>query len=41
MSEFESGHIIDGRYRVLHRLGAGGMADVYLAKISSSTVRSR
>jgi beta-lactam-binding protein with PASTA domain/predicted Ser/Thr protein kinase len=32
MSEFESGHIIDGRYRVLHRLGAGGMADVYLAK---------
>ncbi|HWE58965.1 MAG TPA: Stk1 family PASTA domain-containing Ser/Thr kinase [Solirubrobacteraceae bacterium] len=32
MSEFESGHIIDGRYRVLHRLGAGGMADVYLAQ---------
>ncbi|MDE3133700.1 MAG: Stk1 family PASTA domain-containing Ser/Thr kinase [Acidobacteriota bacterium] len=32
MSEFESGTIIDGRYRVLHRLGAGGMADVYLAQ---------
>ncbi len=32
MSEFESGQIIDGRYRVLHRLGAGGMADVYLAQ---------
>ena len=32
MSEFEPGTIIDGRYRVLHRLGAGGMADVYLAQ---------
>jgi beta-lactam-binding protein with PASTA domain/predicted Ser/Thr protein kinase len=32
MSEFDSGQIIDGRYRVLHRLGAGGMADVYLAQ---------
>jgi serine/threonine-protein kinase len=32
MSEFEAGTIIDGRYRVLSRLGAGGMADVYLAQ---------
>jgi eukaryotic-like serine/threonine-protein kinase len=32
MSEFEAGTIIDGRYKVLHRLGAGGMADVYLAQ---------
>ena len=32
MSEFEAGDIIDGRYRVLYRLGAGGMADVYLAQ---------
>ncbi len=32
MSEFEAGTIIDGRYRVLYRLGAGGMADVYLAQ---------
>jgi serine/threonine-protein kinase len=26
------GSVIDGRYRVLSRLGAGGMADVYLAE---------
>jgi eukaryotic-like serine/threonine-protein kinase len=32
MSEFDPGTIIDGRYKVLHRLGAGGMADVYLAQ---------
>ncbi len=32
MSEFEAGNIIDGRYRVLYRLGVGGMADVYLAQ---------
>jgi serine/threonine-protein kinase len=32
MSEFDAGDIIDGRYQVLHRLGAGGMADVYLAR---------
>src|SRR5271167_4248841 len=32
MSEFEPGAIIDGRYRVLSRLGAGGMADVFLAE---------
>jgi serine/threonine-protein kinase len=28
---FEQGQVIAGRYRVLRRLGAGGMADVYLA----------
>jgi eukaryotic-like serine/threonine-protein kinase len=32
MSEFEAGSTIDGRYRVLSRIGAGGMADVYLAR---------
>jgi len=32
MSEFETGSTIDGRYRVLSRIGAGGMADVYLAQ---------
>jgi serine/threonine-protein kinase len=32
MSDFEAGTIIDGRYRLLSRLGAGGMADVYLAQ---------
>jgi len=30
--EFENGSVIDGRYKVLSRLGAGGMADVYLAE---------
>ncbi|MGH2843400.1 MAG: protein kinase domain-containing protein, partial [Solirubrobacteraceae bacterium] len=32
MSEFQAGDVIDGRYRVLSRLGSGGMADVYLAQ---------
>jgi serine/threonine-protein kinase len=26
------GSVVDGRYRVLHRLGSGGMADVWLAE---------
>jgi serine/threonine-protein kinase len=32
MSEFDPGAVIDGRYRVLSRLGTGGMADVFLAE---------
>jgi len=28
----ESGTVVDGRYRVISRLGSGGMADVYLAQ---------
>ena len=32
MSEFDPGAVVDGRYRVLSRLGTGGMADVYLAE---------
>ncbi len=32
MSGVEPGQIIDGRYRVISRLGAGGMADVFLAE---------
>ncbi len=32
MPELVTGTLIDGRYRVLSRLGAGGMADVFLAE---------
>jgi serine/threonine-protein kinase len=32
MSMVESGTLVDGRYRVVSRLGSGGMADVYLAQ---------
>jgi eukaryotic-like serine/threonine-protein kinase len=32
VSEIESGTVIDGRYRVLSRIGSGGMADVYLTE---------
>jgi beta-lactam-binding protein with PASTA domain/predicted Ser/Thr protein kinase len=32
MSELGAGTVIDGRYRVVSRLGSGGMADVYLAQ---------
>jgi serine/threonine-protein kinase len=32
MSELEPGAIVDGRYKVLRRLGAGGMADVFLVE---------
>ncbi len=33
MSErLDSGSIVDGRYRIHHRLGAGGMAEVYCAE---------
>ena len=32
MAELDTGTLIDGRYKVLSRLGAGGMADVFLAE---------
>jgi beta-lactam-binding protein with PASTA domain/predicted Ser/Thr protein kinase len=32
MAEISPGVLIDGRYRVISRLGAGGMADVFLAE---------
>jgi eukaryotic-like serine/threonine-protein kinase len=32
MTELDEGAIVDGRYRVLSRLGAGGMADVFLVE---------
>jgi beta-lactam-binding protein with PASTA domain/predicted Ser/Thr protein kinase len=32
VSEVEPGSVVDGRYRVISRLGAGGMADVFLAE---------
>src|SRR5664279_4964141 len=32
VAEVSEGSVVDGRYRVLHRLGSGGMADVWLAE---------
>jgi eukaryotic-like serine/threonine-protein kinase len=32
MTELAPGTVVDGRYRVLSRLGSGGMADVFLAQ---------
>jgi beta-lactam-binding protein with PASTA domain/predicted Ser/Thr protein kinase len=32
MSELDVGTLVDGRYRIVSRLGSGGMADVFLAE---------
>ena len=32
MADLSPGAIVDNRYKVLSRLGAGGMADVFLAE---------
>ena len=32
MPDVSEGSVVDGRYRVLQRLGSGGMADVWLAE---------
>jgi serine/threonine protein kinase len=32
VAEVEVGSVVDGRYRVLAKIGGGGMADVWLAE---------
>jgi beta-lactam-binding protein with PASTA domain/predicted Ser/Thr protein kinase len=32
VAEIRDGSVVDGRYQVLHRIGSGGMADVWLAE---------
>ena len=32
MAEVADNTLVDGRYRILNRIGAGGMADVYCAE---------
>jgi eukaryotic-like serine/threonine-protein kinase len=32
MSEIPENTVVDGRYRILHKIGSGGMADVYCAE---------
>jgi serine/threonine protein kinase len=32
MTEVATGTLVDGRYRIVRRIGSGGMADVYAAE---------
>ena len=34
MTEVANDTVVDDRYRIIHRIGSGGMADVYLAQDS-------
>ena len=41
MTEVADNTLVDSRYRILRRLGSGGMADVYSPRTPTSAARWR